>query len=77
VGFLMAAANTEDSLRTPNPELRYDVFLERADKADRERFLGILATSIGGALVAGAVVRWVIVADAGPDRVGVAFLRSF
>ena len=63
-GFLLAASNTESSIEDGGT---YQAFLDRGDKADRERLIGTIALATGAALLTGAVIRWVLV-DVGEDR---------
>jgi hypothetical protein len=72
-GFFVAASRTEDAVTESDVfGLGLDIFDERSEKADRERRIGTVAVIAGGALVAGAIVRWILIDDTADTRVAAA-----
>jgi len=50
---------------------RYSSYQQELERAERARLLGIAAVSVGGALVAGAIVRYVLVSTGNEAEAGV------
>jgi|JI10StandDraft_1071094.scaffolds.fasta_scaffold00739_9 hypothetical protein len=63
--YFRGAYAAADDARAPG--VSYDDYVTHADLARRDRTIGWIASGVGAALVAGAVVRYVMVGSRGPQ----------